>query len=71
MLFRSSVYNDKLVRQFAIMTVVWGVVGMLVGGLIAWNRLRERDPRAARNLLWVGIGTTALNLVFYLAGGRL
>lgn len=43
----------------------------LVGGLIAWNRLRERDPRAARNLLWVGIGTTALNLVFYLAGGRL
>ena len=28
-------YNDKVVRQFAIMTVVWGVVGMSVGVLIA------------------------------------
>jgi len=28
-------YNDKVVRQFAIMTVVWGVVGMLVGLVIA------------------------------------
>jgi len=30
-----SSYNDKVVRQFAIMTVVWGVVGMLVGLVIA------------------------------------
>ena len=29
------VYNYKVVRQFAIMTVVWGIVGMLVGVLIA------------------------------------
>jgi cytochrome c oxidase cbb3-type subunit 1 len=28
-------YNDKVVRQFAIMTVVWAVVGMAVGVLIA------------------------------------
>jgi len=28
-------YNDKVVRQFALMTVVWGVVGMLVGVVIA------------------------------------
>jgi cytochrome c oxidase cbb3-type subunit 1 len=28
-------YNYKVVRQFAIMTVVWGIVGMLVGVLIA------------------------------------
>jgi cytochrome c oxidase cbb3-type subunit I len=28
-------YNDKVVRQFAVMTVVWGIVGMLVGVLIA------------------------------------
>jgi cytochrome c oxidase cbb3-type subunit 1 len=28
-------YNDKVVRQFAVMTVVWGVVGMLVGVFIA------------------------------------
>ncbi|HTV98123.1 MAG TPA: cytochrome-c oxidase, cbb3-type subunit I [Steroidobacteraceae bacterium] len=28
-------YNDVVVRQFAIMTVVWGIVGMAVGVLIA------------------------------------
>ena len=28
-------YNYKVVRQFAVMTVVWGVVGMLVGVIIA------------------------------------
>ena len=26
-----STFNYKVVRQFAIMTVVWGIVGMLVG----------------------------------------
>jgi len=31
----SETYNDRVVRQFAIMTVVWGVVGMAVGVLIA------------------------------------
>jgi len=31
----AETYNDKVVRQFAIMTVVWGVVGMAVGLLIA------------------------------------
>ena len=28
-------YNDTVVRQFAIMTIVWGIVGMLVGVYIA------------------------------------
>ena len=32
---RMQTYNDKVVRQFAIMTVVWGIVGMLVGVVIA------------------------------------
>jgi cytochrome c oxidase cbb3-type subunit I len=31
----ASTYNDKVVRQFAIMTIVWGIVGMLVGVIIA------------------------------------
>ncbi len=31
----ASTYNYKVVRQFAIMTVVWGIVGMLVGVIIA------------------------------------
>ena len=31
----STTYNYRVVRQFAIMTVVWGIVGMLVGVVIA------------------------------------
>jgi cytochrome c oxidase cbb3-type subunit 1 len=31
----SAVYNYKVVRQFALMTIVWGIVGMLVGVFIA------------------------------------
>ncbi len=31
----AEAYNDRVVRQFAVMTVVWGLVGMLVGVLIA------------------------------------
>ena len=31
----ATTYNYKIVRQFAIMTVVWGIVGMLVGVLLA------------------------------------
>jgi cytochrome c oxidase cbb3-type subunit 1 len=30
-----SAYNYKVVRQFTVMTVIWGVVGMLVGVIIA------------------------------------
>ena len=45
---RATVYNDKVVRQFAIMTVVWGVVGMLVGVIIAaqlaWRELNFGIP---------------------------
>jgi cytochrome c oxidase cbb3-type subunit 1 len=39
------VYDYKVVRQFAVMTVVWGVVGMAVGVLIAaqlyWPQLND------------------------------
>ncbi len=31
----NETYNYKVVRQFAIMTIVWGIVGMLVGVVIA------------------------------------
>jgi cytochrome c oxidase cbb3-type subunit 1 len=30
-----NAYNDKVVRQFALMTIVWAIVGMAVGVLIA------------------------------------
>ena len=31
----TETYNYKVVRQFSIMTIVWGLVGMSVGVLIA------------------------------------
>ncbi|NJN51680.1 MAG: hypothetical protein HC809_07775, partial [Gammaproteobacteria bacterium] len=41
-------YNYRVVRQFAIMTVVWGIVGMAVGVLIAaqlaWPALNFDTP---------------------------
>ena len=41
-------YNYKVVRQFAVMTVVWGIVGMAVGVLIAaqlyWPALNFDTP---------------------------
>lgn len=30
-----STYNYKVVRQFSVMTVIWGVIGMLVGVILA------------------------------------
>src|SRR5436189_4646968 len=43
-----DLYNYRVVRQFAIMTVVWGVVGMAVGVLIAaqllWPELNFGIP---------------------------
>lgn len=30
-----ATYNDRVVRQFALMTIVWGVVGTSVGALLA------------------------------------
>jgi hypothetical protein len=35
-------FNDGVVRQFAMMTVVWGIVGMLVGVIIASQLLARR-----------------------------
>jgi cytochrome c oxidase cbb3-type subunit 1 len=43
-----TTYNYKVVRQFAIMTIVWGIVGMLVGVIIAaqlvWPQLNFDIP---------------------------
>ena len=42
-----ATYNYKVVRQFAIMTVVWGIVGMLVGVIVAaqlvWPELNVHE----------------------------
>ena len=65
----SGTYNDKVVRQFAVMTVVWGIVGMLVGVIIAaqlyWPTLGEGIP-------WLGYGRLRplhTNAVIFAFGG--
>ncbi|MET0377354.1 MAG: cbb3-type cytochrome c oxidase subunit I, partial [Spongiibacteraceae bacterium] len=64
-----AVYNYKVVRQFAIMTVVWGIVGMLVGVLIAaqliWPALNFDTP-------WLSFGRLRplhTNAVIFAFGG--
>ena len=45
---RASTYNYDVVRRFAVMTVIWGIVGMLVGVIIAaqlaWPELNFDIP---------------------------
>lgn len=44
----STAYNDRVITQFAVMTVVWGIVGMFVGVVIAaqlmWPVLNFDQP---------------------------
>jgi cytochrome c oxidase cbb3-type subunit 1 len=63
------VFNYKVVRQFAVMTVVWGVVGMLVGVFIAaqliWPELNFGVP-------WLSYGRLRplhTNAVIFAFGG--
>ncbi len=46
-------YNYKVVRQFAIMTVIWGIIGMLVGVLIA---AQLAWPALNFDLPWLSFG---------------
>ncbi len=62
-------YNFRVVRQFSIMTVVWGIVGMLVGVLIAaqlaWPALNFDIP-------WLSFGRLRplhTNAVIFAFGG--
>ena len=64
-----TTYNYKVVRQFAIMTIVWGVVGMLVGVVIAaqliWPELNFDTP-------WLSYGRLRplhTNAVIFAFGG--
>ena len=44
----TQTFNYRVVRQFSIMTIVWGIVGMAVGALIAaqliWPQLNFGVP---------------------------
>ena len=77
MLFRSLTYNYKVVRQFAIMTLVWGIVGMGMGVLIAsqlvwpsmnldfsWTHFGRLRPLHT-NLVIFGFGGSALFATSY------
>jgi cytochrome c oxidase cbb3-type subunit 1 len=64
-----ATYNDVVVKQFAIMTVVWGIVGMSVGVLIAaqlyWPELNFGIP-------WLSYGRLRplhTNAVIFAFGG--
>jgi len=62
-------YNDKVVRQFTIMTVIWGVVGMLVGIIIAAELIW---PGLSMDLPWLAYGRLRplhTNAVIFAFGG--
>ena len=64
-----TTYNYKVVRQFAIMTVVWGVVGMLVGVIIAAQLLW---PELNFDIPWLTYGRLRplhTNAVIFAFGG--
>jgi cytochrome c oxidase cbb3-type subunit 1 len=64
-----ELYNYRVVRQFAIMTVVWGVVGMAVGVLIAAQLLW---PELNFDIPWLSYGRLRplhTNAVIFAFGG--
>ncbi|WP_027850602.1 cytochrome-c oxidase, cbb3-type subunit I [Marinospirillum insulare] len=64
-----STYNYKVVRQFAIMTVVWGIVGMLVG---VWIAAQLAWPLLNFDLPWTSFGRLRplhTNAVIFAFGG--
>ena len=64
-----NTYNYSVVRQFAVMTVVWGVVGMLVGVIIAAQLLW---PELNFDLPWFSYGRLRplhTNAVIFAFGG--
>ena len=66
---QATTYNDKVVRQFAIMTVVWGVVGMLVGVIIA---AQLTWPELNFGISWLSYGRLRplhTNAVIFAFGG--
>src|SRR6218665_3415338 len=65
----STAYNYKVVRQFAIMTVVWGIVGMGLGVFIA---AQLAWPELNFNLPWTSFGRLRplhTNAVIFAFGG--
>ena len=65
----ATTYNYKVVRQFAIMTVVWGIVGMLVGVILAAQLIW---PDLTFGIEWLSYGRLRplhTNAVIFAFGG--
>ncbi len=65
----SPPYNYKVVQQFTIMSVVWGIVGMLVGVIIA---AQLAWPALNFNIPWLSFGRLRplhTNAVIFAFGG--
>src|SRR4249920_4084994 len=64
-----SNYNYKVVRQFAIITIVWGIVGMLVGVILAAQLM---FPDLTYGIPWLSYGRLRplhTNAVVFAFGG--
>lgn len=65
----SDYYNYKVVRQFSIATVIWGLVGMLVGVIIA---AELTWPGISMDIPWLSYGRLRplhTNAVIFAFGG--
>src|SRR5499433_61286 len=65
----SVAYNDTVVRQFSIMAVVWGIVGMLVG---VWIAAQLAWPELNFGIPWLSYGRLRplhTNAVIFAFGG--
>src|SRR5687768_18340891 len=65
----TETYNDAVVRKFAVMTVVWGIVGMLVGVIIA---AQLYWPQIFDGIAWLSYGRLRplhTNAVVFAFGG--
>ncbi len=73
-------YNDKVVRQFAVMTLIWGIVGMLVGvwiaaqlawpslnfdGVLPWLSFNRLRPLHTNAVIFAFAGSALIGTSFY------
>jgi cytochrome c oxidase cbb3-type subunit 1 len=66
---REESYNYGVIRQFSVMTIVWGIVGMLVGVIIAAQLIW---PELTLNIPWLSYGRLRplhTNAVIFAFGG--
>lgn len=66
---KGHTFNYKVVRQFSLMTIVWGIVGMLVGVIIAAQLLW---PELFSGIAWLSYGRLRplhTNAVIFAFGG--